>query len=150
MVYTLITGSNGVIRDSDGARIAANSSDPAWLTYQAWLAAGNTPTAATPPPASLVQLTFLQFLALFTPVQVQAIVASSDSGLAVFRLEAAGAGMITLSDPRVAAGLDTCVALGLITSADKTRVLANIPPSYATVFLTIAARFFMRVAAAVA
>jgi type 1 fimbria pilin len=57
VVYTLLTGTTTVQRDADGAFIPDNAANIDWQTYQAWIAAGNTPTPAiapiaqTPPPS---------------------------------------------------------------------------------------------------
>ena len=44
--YQLIAG--GVVRISDGARVPDDVKNPDWRKYQAWLAAANTPLAASP------------------------------------------------------------------------------------------------------
>lgn len=38
----------GVYRKSDGAFVPNNPDNKDWVTYQAWLAAGNTPDPADP------------------------------------------------------------------------------------------------------
>lgn len=48
------TQSTSVIRTSDGAFIPADLGNTDWQAYQAWLAAGNTPTPYTLPPAPAV------------------------------------------------------------------------------------------------
>ncbi len=128
MTYTL-THENGVLRDTDGAFIPADPANADWRSYQAWLAAGNTPNpapAVIPPP---VRLTFLQFLALFTQAEQTALIGSADPQMKLFILEAAGTGDITLDDPRVKAGLDYAVSLGFITAAREARILAGQTPS---------------------
>lgn len=75
-------------------------------------------------------LTYLQFRALFTAAENQAIMAAAQSNHAVldWLLRAVGAGEIDLGDPQVKAGLDALAAAGLITSARETSILANQPP----------------------
>lgn len=48
MSYKLLT--RGVQRISDGAFIPDDPRNHDWRDYQAWLAKGNTPQAADPPP----------------------------------------------------------------------------------------------------
>jgi hypothetical protein len=53
MTYSLTSGAS-VIRDVDQAIVPADPRNVDWQAYQAWLAAGNTPTPyAAPPPAGV-------------------------------------------------------------------------------------------------
>lgn len=55
MTYTLqATSATGVIRDADGATVPDDPRNADWQAYQAWLAAGNTPTPAPAPSAAEV------------------------------------------------------------------------------------------------
>jgi len=134
MTYTLTSAlannAQTVVRDADGASIPPDPRNADWQAYQAWLAAGNTPAPYTPPPPPPTVLSYLQFRALFTASENQAIITAAQSNHALldWLLQAVGAGQITLSDAAVKAGLDTLVAAGLITSARETAILANQPP----------------------
>jgi hypothetical protein len=41
------SGNSGVLRD-DGVNLISSPTDPDWIAYQAWLAAGNTPRPIAP------------------------------------------------------------------------------------------------------
>jgi hypothetical protein len=115
--------------------------------YVAFLASGCKPAsdttaaaviarlAAAQPVAALipVQLTPLQFVALFTPAEQQAIAQAALANAAVFLWfsKAMGATYIVLSDPQTVAGLAALVAAGLLTAARQAQVLANQPPAAA-------------------
>jgi hypothetical protein len=49
MTYSLIANSTAVRRDADGATIPNDPNNYDWLAYQAWLAAGDTPTPVPSP-----------------------------------------------------------------------------------------------------
>ena len=53
--YTLTGKSSAVIRDADGVTIHESASNPHWLNYQDWLAAGNTPNPYVPPTLTKAQ-----------------------------------------------------------------------------------------------
>jgi hypothetical protein len=88
--------------------------------------AAHDPTKRPPP-----QLTYRQFRALFTAAESQAIMTAAQSNHAVldWLLQAVGASEINLADPQVKVGFDALVALGLITAARETAILANQPAS---------------------
>jgi hypothetical protein len=129
---------------------------PGDATYQAWLAAGNAATQIdseasladvlqAQAPAGLgvlasylpVVLTFLQFMALFTPAEQAALVGSADTQTKLFVMMATGAGSIALANPEVVAGVNylatpataTPPGPGLIASARVAQILANQAPS---------------------
>jgi hypothetical protein len=78
------------------------------------------------PPAVL---SYLQFRALFTAAENQAIMTAAQSNHAVldWLLQVVGAREVDLADPQLKAGLDALVALGLITAVRETAILANQP-----------------------
>ena len=135
MTYTLTAGT-GVIRDADHALIPSDPRNADWQTYQAWIAAGNVPTpyAASPPPPPT--LSFLQFMALFTPAEQVAIVSSGDTQTKLFLLMAAGAGTLQLDNSEVVGGVNylatptgaTPPGPGLITALRAAQILANQAP----------------------
>lgn len=86
--------------------------------------AAHDPTKQPPP-----RLTYLQFRALFTAAENQAIMTAAQSNHAVldWLLQAAGASEVNLADPQVKAGLDALAAAGLITTSRATAILANQP-----------------------
>jgi hypothetical protein len=75
-------------------------------------------------------LSYLQFRALFTAVENQAIMAAAQTNHAVldWLLQAVGASEINLGDAQVKAGLDALAGTGLITAAREAAILANQPP----------------------
>ncbi len=99
--------------------------DLSGLTYT------NTPNP--PPPAPPPTLTFLQFVALFTQAEQDAIVTSTDTQTKLFMLMATGAGSILLSNSEVIEGVNYLAAAapngpGLITSARAAAILAGLAP----------------------
>ena len=130
MAFTYVLTSSGTsVSRSDGSSIPADPLNTDWQAYQAWLAAGNTPTPAPTPPPPVPQFTFLQFLALFTAAEQAAIVDSTDTQVKLFLLMAAGASTISLVDPRTMQGLAYLVSINLITQARETAVLASPAPA---------------------
>lgn len=80
------------------------------------------------PPAPPRLFTFLEFMALFTPAEQAAIVGSNDVNVKLFTLMAAGAaGGLSMSDPRVIAGVNYLVTAGLLTAANAALVLSGQP-----------------------
>ena len=84
MSYSLLVGTTAVLRD-DGAYIPDDPLNTDWQTYQAWLAAGNTPTPAPAQAAPVVTVQMWQAKAVmrqtaFTPTQAIASAQSTVAG----------------------------------------------------------------------
>ena len=123
-------------RSSDRASVpwnATSSSGPLdqdGYVYRIWQQDGSPmPSAYVAPPAPPPTLTFLQFMALFTTAEQDAIVNSGDTQTKLFLLMATGAGTITLDNPEVIDGLGYLASQGLITPARAVQILANEGPS---------------------
>lgn len=114
------------------------------LVYVAWAALSMNRTTAIDSEADLAALLQAQFpagwpvLATLTPLSFMALFTSSEQSsvyaaaittpsLLAFLFETAGADYISLSDPRIAAGLSALVAAGLLTSGRETAILAGQP-----------------------
>jgi hypothetical protein len=82
MTYTL-TGGPGVVRDGDRARIPDDPGNADWQLYQAWLAAGNTPTPYTPPAAPAPSFLARDLLAQLTVDDYAAITSAIASNAAL-------------------------------------------------------------------
>lgn len=87
------------------------------------------PPSAVPTSALPDQISWLDFMGLFTPAEQAAVATSVDPSVAVFRMMTTGlGGDMNLADPRVGYGLDALVAAGLIAAARKWQVLARQEP----------------------
>lgn len=120
-----LTSFTSVLR-ADGACIPNDPANTDYAAYQAWLAAGNTPEPADPPPpAPATQFTSLEFLDLFTEAEQLAIVQAGMANAAVklWYDRALAAQFITLADPRTSAGLDSLEAGGLLTAERKAAIV---------------------------
>ncbi len=93
-----------------------------------WLYA-NGVFSAPPVVNQTTNLSFLQFVALFTETEQAAVVASSDAQVKLFLLMAAGASWIDLINPEVVNGVNYLASLGLITSARAAVILSGAAPS---------------------
>jgi hypothetical protein len=109
----------GVYNNAQPARATEyiSDTDPAVVSFL---------TALTKPAA----ISYAAFRALFTAPENQAIMTAAlgNASLLDWVLQAAGAGEINLSDPKVKAGLDAIVAAGLLTADRETAILSGQPP----------------------
>ena len=85
--------------------------------------------AAFNPSAPPTQVSFLQFVDLFTPAEQQAIVTSTDTQVKLFVMRATGAVNLDLSNPEVVGGVRYLASLGIITADRETSILAGVPPA---------------------
>ena len=129
MDYTYTLTSTEVILRSDGVFIPNEPMNADWQAYQVWLALGNTPSPAPPPPPADVVVTFLQFMALFTPTEQAALVNTTDTQTKLFVLMASGVGTLDLSNSEVIAGVNYIASIGLITADRVSQILAGQAPS---------------------
>lgn len=74
-------------------------------------------------------ISFLQFMALFSPTEQAAIVNSTDTQIKLFILMATGSGGMRLTDAPVIQGVNYAVSIGLLTSQRAAQILAGTPPS---------------------
>lgn len=109
-----------------GATLTPLSSLPAGVGIGWTQGVGGAWTA--PPTATPTNLTFLQFMALFTAAELVAIVASSDPQVKLFVIMAAGAGTIDLTNAEVIQGVEYLASTSVIASAEASRILAGISP----------------------
>ena len=118
--YSLQAPPSTDLTRSDGVSVPATDPD-----YRAWIAAGNSALAVPAPQVSdPVAIDWLTFMGLFTPAEQAAIALSTDPHVAVFRMMAMGlGGNLVLSDPRVAVGLDACVAAGCLAAPRVSQIL---------------------------
>lgn len=128
MTYTLTNGPS-VIRDSDKSFIPFDPANTDYQAYLSWVSLGNTATPYVPPATPAPHLTFLQFMALFTPAEQASIVNSTDTQVKLWLIMATGSGTIGLTDPDVVQGLAYAVSINLITAPRQTQILAGTPPS---------------------
>ena len=88
---------------------------------------------ASPPPQPPVYqttgLNFLTFMALFTPDEQRAVVASNNTQVRLFNLMAAGAPSIDLDNPQVIGGVLYLAGLGLIAPARVPVILSGALPA---------------------
>ncbi len=128
--YTLTSGTS-VVRNSDKAVIPDDPTLFDWQQFQTWLAAGNTADPYVAPvvvPSTIIG--FIAFTALFTATEQQALFGSSVNWqVQMLIAEATSAGpLLDLADPRIFAGVNAMVALGILTTARATAILANQAP----------------------
>ncbi len=121
-----LTQTNTVIRRADGAAIPDDPANADRRTYDAWLAAGNTPDAVDAIPTLPRTLTPREFRLRLSGTEQAAITAAAmtDAGVLAWRLAAAEAQEIDLDHPETIAGLQFLVAKGLLTQPRMTEVLA--------------------------
>jgi len=102
----------------DGVAVAMSDAEAADLAQRQAAATQGQSAPGT-------QLTFLAFLALFSPTEQAAIVTSSDAQIRLFCLMAAGSTFVSLADPRVAAGTKMLESAGLIAAGRAAQILAG-------------------------
>lgn len=123
--YKLSAHTTSVQRD-DGAFIPNDPGNTDWQAYQAWLAAGNTPVAADPPPAPpYVMPSPREWLERLAPATQQAIsqAAIANPSILLWLLKATGSSQIDVTLPETINGVGALVSAGVLTAADQTTLL---------------------------
>lgn len=87
------------------------------------------PPAPPPPPEPKRQLSFIEFLDLFTESEQLAAAASNDPQVRRLLLRAAGASSLSLDDTRTLNGLESLVSQGLLTAERKSQILTGQAPA---------------------
>jgi hypothetical protein len=125
VVVNVIEADPASFAPGDGSLIVASDTAQIGDSY-----ANGAFTPATPSPTyQTAGLSFLQFMALFTPAEQEAIVSASDPQVKVFVLMAAGAGALDLGNSEVAGGVAYLQQAGLLQPARAARVLTGAPPA---------------------
>lgn len=108
---------------------------PGWYANMVnqWIAAGNVPAAYVAPAPVPQTYTFLQFMALYTEAEQDAIFASNDTKTKMFVTMAAGSGGLQLTNAEVIAGIDYLASAApgpaLITADRAAQILAGSAPA---------------------
>ncbi|HEV7215156.1 MAG TPA: hypothetical protein VGP33_08510 [Chloroflexota bacterium] len=125
-----LTAGTSVVRLADGAIIPDAPGNVDWAVYQAWVASGNTPTAA-PAIVRSTTITTFDYFGRFTPTETNAIHGMAltnppnATSLALFNylMLAAANGSVTLDSTTVVTGHALLVQLGLLTQTRSTAIL---------------------------
>jgi hypothetical protein len=131
--YKLTTGSL-IVRVSDGAFIPPDPANRDRQDYETWLAAGNEPDPADPPPPVVKTIPPLDWMARFTAAEQAAVFGAAQSKPQVLGwiAQTAAAAQLTLDDGtgkpdgRIKAGIDGLVAAGILTPGRAAEILT--PP----------------------
>jgi hypothetical protein len=124
MAYQLTNGTS-VIRLDDGAFVPADPDNRDWQAYQAWLAAGNVPTAAAPVVVLVPRPTPREWLERLSPSTQLALetAALANPAVSLWLRKATGAGSIDVTLAETQQGVAAVVAAGLLTTAEQTVLL---------------------------
>jgi hypothetical protein len=87
---------------------------------------GSWVAPAPPPPPTVV--TFLQFMALFTSAEQEAIIGSTDINVRVFVVMASGANFLDLTLAEVVNGVEYLASVNLIAATRVAAILSNTAP----------------------
>lgn len=128
MTYQLTAAAGIIKRLPDGALIPRDPLNADYQAFEAWLAAGNTPTAADPvplppkpkpsPKAWLERLPEARQLAIVNAAMTDQTI------LRVRFLKAMGVSEIDVTDPTVIADVAGFVSAGILTQSDADTLLA--------------------------
>ena len=119
MIYTLTSGSS-VIRDADGAYIPDDPGNADWQTFQAWIAAGNTPNPAPAVAPVVPTCQVWQLKAVLTAAQTSAVEAAITASPNAAALQA----FWETGDAPVPANSTTLLTLGATIGLTATQVMA--------------------------
>jgi hypothetical protein len=120
---------NVVVADPAAGLPGVDCSNPAAQIGWSFANGVYAPPLAGPPVYQTAGLSFVQFLALFTPAEQAAIVGSTDAQVRLLILMADGAAALDLSNAQVVAGVNRLVTLQLISAARMATILSGAPPS---------------------
>jgi hypothetical protein len=133
LIYSSIIGGafpDRVKRDADGAFIPADPNNYDWQAYQAWLAAGNTPTPATAPPPPVPTCLIWQLKAALTPAHLAAVTtavsALGDSAVTQF---------FDQGTNQIPANSQTLIKLGAVVGLSQDQVTALVTAASAITIL---------------
>jgi hypothetical protein len=125
VVENIVIADPATFKPDDGSTIVASTTAQIGWTY----ANGVFTPVVAPVAYQTGGLSFLQFMALFTPTEQAAIVNSTDTQVKLFVMMATGAGSIDLGNPEVIAGINYLGKANLVASARVATILAGKPPT---------------------